>query len=174
MKQGAYRSLWRFSLRELLLLMLVAAAILGWGRAIYQKYSRFSATPFSDYFVRQMLGDLREVCKVIAGADVTLQDTRTQGSSGENGIHRRISAELPLAPEQEDAFWDEVIDRIHQRIEENGGTVGNSSILGDPTVTHMPIQYHYGITTGVVVLQLFRKSEQTVHFSAFLDEQKSR
>jgi hypothetical protein len=168
------RLFWRFSLRELLLFMLAIAAILGWGRAVYQNYSRFSATPFSDYAVRQMLADLREICKVVEGAEATLVDTGSQGSSSINGIHRRISAELPLALEHEDAFWDEVVDRIHQRIEENGCTVGNISLLGDPTLTHMPIQYHRGTTTGIVILQLFRKSEQTVHFSAFLDEQKQR
>src|ERR1044072_9214548 len=42
----ARRSFWRFSLRELLLLMVAVAAFLGWGGLLYQQYRAFEPTPF--------------------------------------------------------------------------------------------------------------------------------
>jgi hypothetical protein len=40
------RSFWRFSLRELVLLLLALGALFGWCRALYERYRPFHPTPF--------------------------------------------------------------------------------------------------------------------------------
>ena len=51
----------RFSLRELLLFMLVCAAFSGWGHVVYRRSQPFRPTRFADYFVHELPKDVTAV-----------------------------------------------------------------------------------------------------------------
>ena len=74
------RSPWRFSLRELLLLMLAIAAFLGWGRAIYQRYKPFVPTPFASKL--DLHADIRDIRKELGEEPGNWGRSSTRGSSG--------------------------------------------------------------------------------------------
>jgi hypothetical protein len=171
---GKRSTIWRFSLREMLLVMLATAATLGWARAVYQKYSRFSSTPFVTYFSGKLRSDFVEVCKSLGEPDAALIDNGSAGSGGKSGIHQQLWAELRLSSGRDDAFFDAIQERIIDRIKECSCIPGNCAVHSDEATTQLPVHYHHGPTAGVIQLFIHRKDDQTVHITATLDELKPR
>jgi hypothetical protein len=171
---NSQRSFWRFSLRELMLVMLTTAAVLGWGRAVYQKYGRFSPTPFSDYFFRRLRDDIGAVSVDLGGKPpIVVSGLFGQKNADERiGIHREIWIDVPLASPQEDSFLDELLDRIPKRIHWSGCNVASCGVSGNMNGPDLYFHYRRGLTIGVLQVQVQRKDEQSVHVLAILDELK--
>jgi hypothetical protein len=110
------RSSWRFSLRELLLLMLVIAAFLGWGRVVYQQRAKpFSATPF----LRQLNlhRDMMTIREGLEDNDFIWQPgSGSGGSSNGEGTERSYHYSFALKPANRNALMTRLKQRLHNTL----------------------------------------------------------
>jgi hypothetical protein len=87
----------RFSLRELLLLMIAVAAVLGWLRSLHRDYGPFAPTPFADCMFTQLASDYREVAEHV-GEPQSPSSVRFLGGGGggfsSRWLHRHMWCEL--------------------------------------------------------------------------------
>jgi hypothetical protein len=110
------RSFWRFSLRELLLLMLAIAAFLGWGRAIYQRYKPFVPTPF--FSKLDLNGDIMLIRQQLGEPPASWVSSSASGSGGPSGYERDYRFGFPLTAGYADAF----LSKLRQRLSDQLGT----------------------------------------------------
>jgi hypothetical protein len=106
------RSMWRFSLRELLLLMLAIAAFLGWGASLYQHFRRFEATPFylNNETWQQDVGAVFQELGESGLNEAQGFSIRRNGASSES---RTMVFRVPLS----DAKRGEFLDAFEKRVE---------------------------------------------------------
>jgi hypothetical protein len=112
------RSSWRFSLRELLLLMLGVAAFLGWGTLLYQS-RRLKPTPFFashptwQQQVVEIFQDLGEPAFVEAPGTMTY-------SEGPSSVQRTMVFKIPLAASQKEAFLRALVAKVREAMKRDG------------------------------------------------------
>src|SRR5262245_29407244 len=112
------RPYWRFSLRELLLLVLAIAAILGWGQSIYQRFKPLEATALvrnfelgkEIAFVRQQLGE--------TGPDFASVGEFSAGSVGPSQ-YRTAECNVLLASDDLSMFMTALLSQFFEKIREN-------------------------------------------------------
>jgi len=142
------RSLWRFSLRELLLLMLAAAAFVAWGILLYERSQRFhpsSLFEFAPYWREDIQIALSEIGEN-RSSTLPFAVTSADGPSA----HRSESYSFPLAVASSDAFLKAFRSRMRQRLASAGYKIlgeaaGNA---GASQVTVM--SYRLGARVGAV------------------------
>jgi hypothetical protein len=110
------RSSWRFSLRELLLLMLAIAAFLGWGRVVYQQRAKpFSATPFLRQF--DLHGELMAIREELKdNASYWHSGSGSGGSSDGEGTERSYHYSFALKPANRNALMTRLKQRLHNTL----------------------------------------------------------
>src|SRR5262245_51574636 len=94
---------WRFTLRELLLLMLAVAAFLGWGGLLYQQFRTFEPTPFftnNESWAR----DIREICEELGETGVKQASGSSTKSVGTLAVSRTTVCTIPLPPAKRTQF----------------------------------------------------------------------
>lgn len=104
------RSFWRFSLRELLLLMLAIGAFLGWGRATYQRYKPFVPTPF--FTKLDLNGDIILIRQQLGEPTARWSSSSGSGQGNPSRYERDYRFGFPLPAAKANAF----IDKLRQRI----------------------------------------------------------
>ena len=110
------RSLWRFSLREMLLLMVAIAAFLGWGRAVYQQRPRpYSPTPF----LRQLdlYREMTAIREELKDNDFLWQPGSGSGASSDgDGTELELHYSFALKPANRNAFMSKLRQRLHAKL----------------------------------------------------------
>src|SRR5205823_6614313 len=116
--QTARRSGWRFSLRELLLFMLAAAAFIGWGTLMYRS-GRLKPTPFfeeNENWRQDVIAIYQELGEPpFNGAAGTIMH-----SEGSSFVQRTMVFRIPLAPEKQGAFLIALKKRVLEKLAKAG------------------------------------------------------
>ncbi|HEY2414169.1 MAG TPA: hypothetical protein VGI40_18135 [Pirellulaceae bacterium] len=108
-------SIWRFSLRELLLVTLAVAAFLGWGSLLYQQYHAFVPTSFfvdnSDWS-----DDIVAILNALGLPEARINAKAESYGNGPSAAHRTIEQKLPLTKANCAAFLDEFQQRVLEKL----------------------------------------------------------
>ena len=139
------RSRWRFSLRELLLVVVAVAAVLGWLRATFWR-EPFRSTP---------LATTLDLGKEIDDARVESGETTWSGLTGgasDRGnaqtVEKSLHFRFPLAAKHLDPFAERLTHRLKNRIGESGCEVHSVSVSSSGDDLH---EVHYGYRQGATV-----------------------
>jgi hypothetical protein len=159
-------SFWRFSLRELLLLVLVVGAFLGWGVSIFRRYRPLSPTPFAnELFLEADIGAVRQQIGETSDPSTGMMSD----GSGTNG--RRYQKDMvytfALTPANAQPFLSALRDRLKDQLQARGCREGASGYYG----TSFRIDYEYGSTEGTLRAYLNAGDERAQMF-VFLHEQR--
>jgi hypothetical protein len=150
------RPLWRFSLRELLLLMLAAGAVFGWGTALFERYQRFAPTRF--YARREnWTADVEAILIEVTGEDRRLRQPPMTYSEERSSVHRTEIHDFKLEWKDRNAFFSALLERFRNSLAKDGCRVeGNASGTGGYRVTIL--NYRKGSITGAVEVCLSMNS----------------
>ncbi|HZL87358.1 MAG TPA: hypothetical protein VFB96_03190 [Pirellulaceae bacterium] len=163
------RSFWRFSLRELLLLMLAIAAFLGWGRAIYQRYKPFVPTPFSSKLDLQ--GDIRLVRQQLGETPARWVSGGSSGRAGRDRLERDYHYGFPLQAANGDAFMEKLSQRVRDQLGAHGCTVHGSGRGSSGGMKEFHMRYVRDVVEGSIRVILIGDDSQA-RLLVFLDEQR--
>lgn len=152
---SARKSFWRFSLRELFLLMLVVAAFLGWGTTFFHYYfGRYTPSSIVD---RNQVGDwesdIYETCAAL-GELVPEHIGRTVTTNGGTwAAQQTMYFRFPLPAGRRKAFMDDYLNRVQARLKAAGCTgFGGAYAFGvNETRT---VNYQHGTAGGALDLCL--------------------
>ena len=143
------RSLWRFSLRELLLLMLTAGAVIGWATVLYRS-QRLQPTPFfannenwrnDVLLIFQELGEppFRDVPGTI------------MHSEGPGSVQRTMVFRVPLPPAKKNAFLKALVAKAREKMKKEGcANTGESSSSAGTNNDVDVLGYSRGMVSGTV------------------------
>src|SRR5437763_11787284 len=132
-------SIWRFSLRELMLLMLAAAAFFGWGALLVRHFWFFKPTPFFTSN-ESWQGDVIAIYEELGEPAFTTAPGTTMHSEGSSAVQRTIVVRLPLPPEKRAAFLKAMQQHARDKLTKAGchsagecsgsGSLGSDVVLG--------------------------------------------
>ena len=162
-------SFWRFSLREMLLVMLAIAAFLGWGRAIYQRYKRFTPTPFLSQLdmssevilVRQQVGEL----------PASWSSSSAGTSGGPRGYERDFRLTFPLSPDKGDAFIKGLQQRMRDRLDAHGCQIEGAGHGRTGNTQEFRLRYVRDIVEGSLRVILIPGGDQA-RLLVFVEERR--
>jgi hypothetical protein len=123
------RSVWRFSLRELLLLMLALGAMFGWGAALSERYQRIRPTEFYSRYANWRV-DIEAILKDINGnEDVRLGSPAMTYCEGPSAVHRTEIYDFRLQSDRQFEFHTAVVEHFREALakegcQEEGGVSG--------------------------------------------------
>jgi hypothetical protein len=138
---------WRFSLRELLLFMLAAAAFLGWGGLLYEQFRTFGPTPFfenNETWQQDVRAIYEELGEAGAG-QASGSSTKTQGTSA---VSRTMVYRMPLAPAKRTLFLDAFEARVRTKLAAEGCRIGGGG-SGNGRNENRILMYDRGPVGGV-------------------------
>ena len=160
------RSLWRFSLRELLLLTVAIAALLGWGVTIFRRYRPLVPTPFASEL--NLEADVAAVRKQIEekGPSWTGITNDGSGSSGRR-YERDYVLTFALAKAKANDFMRALQQRLIEHVKASGCREGASGYVGSSFRLH----YERGIMEGSLRAYLIAGDEQA-QLLVFVQEQQ--
>jgi hypothetical protein len=139
------RSIWRFSLRELLLLMFAAAALIGWGTLLYRSQQLSPTRFFTDNESWQQ--DVIAVYQELGEPPFTSNAGSIMHSEGTSAVQRTIVYRIPLSLEKQRAFLMAFQKRVREKLSKAGCTLaGESSGSGANDV--VVIGYQRGPVAG--------------------------
>jgi hypothetical protein len=169
---------WRFSLRELLLVMLTVGAVLGWASLLYQQYNEFEPT---DFFIDNSNWS-DEVSEVLSALEMAKPGygARTESyGNGPSACHRIIHHKLPLpngSPRFSnvkrlaflDAFQQQVQDKLAKGNCTVKQSVGGSIGDGDARV----LGYRRGAVAGTVHIWIYASGENEARLIITMHEEQ--
>ena len=148
------RRWWRFSLRELLLVMLAVAGFLGWGALLYESYQRFEPTPF---YLESM--DWREA--VAAALEEVGEKSPPSSDFASTQIWGRSADQCTMAyrfrldSAKNVAFYQALRSRIRGRMTAAGCVLGGSAESNSGASQAMAVTYRLGSNAGAVNVSYF-------------------
>jgi hypothetical protein len=153
-RPAARRSWWRFSLRELLLVMLVVAGFLGWAVLLFESYRPFSPTQFyreSNDWREDIAAALQEIGE---------QPPRSSGfaatqTRGRWADQHTVAHRFRLPSEQSGAFFRAFRSRIRNRLTAAGCTLGSSAESNSGVSQAMAITYRLESIAGSINVCFF-------------------
>src|SRR5262245_650423 len=129
-----WRSFWRFSLRELLLLTLVVAAFLGWGTTFYHYYfGRYEPSSFFEgdeplpQYVSGFVREIKEVCEEVGEPAPERVVQTITNNGGTWAAQRTMYFRFPLPTAKRKAFMDAFLVRVQKRLQATGCTGGGGA-----------------------------------------------
>jgi hypothetical protein len=166
------RSFWRFSLRELLLLMLAFGAFLGWGRALYQHYK-----PFTPTHVQHSLDLPSEIDAIKKQLGETDFSVFSAGGGEELGNGRSLDLtyqyEFPLAGKHYDQFADRLAEHIKSSIQGSGCHIsGSARGASGSDFREVSFRYERDVTVGSVRMLLTKRGDRLAQILLILDEHR--
>jgi hypothetical protein len=133
-KSTGRQSAWRFSLRELFLLILVAAAFLGWGMSLIPNYFwRFQPTSFfrGGELMRidaaEWEADIKEICTELGEAVPQRMSITITTNDGSTGARQAMYFRFACPPDKRAAFADALTARMKERLKAAGCTPGSQA-----------------------------------------------
>jgi hypothetical protein len=144
---AARPSIWRFSLRELLLVMLAAGAMLGWGVTLIPHLWFFKSSPFfagNESWHAEVASIYEELGEPpFTGAAGTMMHCETSSSA-----QRTFIFQLPLSAGKQQAFLSALKNRVREKVRQAGckwaGEAGGSGANAVDSV----LGYTYGAVSG--------------------------
>jgi len=165
------RSAWRFSLRELLLVMLAAGAFIGWGVLLYERSQRFQASTLYEQspFWRGEIAAASEDAGESGSLAIPFVVTHADGPSA----HRSESYVIPLNAANHDAFLNAFRSRVRQRLIEAGCKVhGGAESSGDSQVTFV-YTYRSESRAGAVHICAFKNNDSRARIVVTMHEERA-
>ena len=164
------RSPWRFSLRELLLLMLAIAAFLGWGRAIYQRYKPFVPTPFASKL--DLHADIHAIRQQLGEPPRSWGSSSASGGGGGRHYHRDYRYGFPLQAAHAATFMEMLQRRIAEQLRVGGCKVLGSGHGSSGDLRHFRMHYVRDVTEGSVRVVLITGETKRANLLVFVEEQR--
>jgi hypothetical protein len=128
-KPAVRQSAWRFSLRELLLLMLAAAAFIGWGTLLYRS-ARLRPTPFFTNY-ESWRQDMLAIYEELGETPFTGASPTMMHSEAASAVQRTIVFRVPLSPQKKSRLLQALVAKVRERFKKDGcrntGQSGGSS-----------------------------------------------
>jgi hypothetical protein len=168
---AARRSLWRFSLRELLLVMLAAGAFIGWGVLLHERSQRFQPSTFYDEspFWRGEVAAAREDAGESGSLAIPFAVTHADGPSA----HHSESYVIPLDVANHDAFLNAFRSRVRKRLTEAGCKVhGGAESSGESQVAFI-YTYRLDARAGAVHVCAFKNSDSLARVVVTMHEERA-
>ena len=169
-KSTVRRSAWRFSLRELLLMMLAAAAFIGWGALLYRT-GRLRPTPFftKNESWRQ---DILAIYQELGEPPFTGAWGTTMHSEGTSFVQRTIIFRVPLSPTKKPLLLQALVDKVREQFKKEGcrntGQSGGSSSNTNVSV----LGYEHGTISGTVQICVMDAGDE--HVGVIVTMQEAR
>ena len=163
------RSLWRFSLRELLLLMLAIAAFLGWGRAIYQQRPRpYVPTDFVDKL--DLSSDLMAIREELKDNDFTWGTSSGGRTTQGERTEREFRYAFPLRPANHAPFMDALEQRLQAKVSASGCTRHGIGRSRSSEFREFRLRYRQAKIHGS--LRAILIGDEKVHLLILVEEQR--
>ena len=163
-------SFWRFSLRELLLVMLVIALVLGWGRSVYQAYKPFRPTAFAQNFDVQQ--DIDAIRRELGETSRAFASGGSSSSGRPQGYEWRIDRNVKIPAHKRQAFMSALQQRVKERLGREcwigGGGTGRGSIGH-----HFHFNYSSDIVTGRFHAYLVETNDDESQLLIFIYEHRN-
>ena len=161
-----FPAVWRFSIRELLLLTTTVAALV----AVFLAYYRDSQ-PFSRSMLSQEFGAGPQIRA--AAAPLQPQIVLINGGGGGNGDQRTLTREYGYSIKLPRGVRGRFMTQLHSDAQKMlnkdrpryvGGATGGNDLA------HFSYTYHGGASRGVVVVRRMDLSDEEMHLSIFIYE----
>jgi hypothetical protein len=179
----------RFSLRELLLIMLVCAVSAAWLRGVMDRNPPYRPTKMAEYFTNDLPRDVAAVQSALGedGNDVLTQSQasppfamdRMGEANGGKSAHRHWWCKVRLPWNERAKFRDNLNGKIQSHLyvgrpDEPIWNWEHVAELGfaNPDYLGAFTRYHCGDVQGIIRFYLVRTGEETAHLVATLDEQR--
>jgi hypothetical protein len=163
------RSFWRFSLRELLLLMLAIGAFLGWGRVLYQHYRPYR--PTGVVHALNMPAKIDAIRKQIGETDFSYFSSSGGGGGDLRTTDSTGNYVFPLSAANYDAFTERLAAHATSSIESTGCRIVSAtrSTAGDD-FDMIYVRYRRDVCVGALRLVVMKKDDQRGQVLLFLNE----
>jgi hypothetical protein len=178
----------RFTLRELLLLMLACAMFAAWVRGALDRGPSYRPTKMADYFSNELPRDVAAVQAALGedGQDVLIQASKAPpftmdqmgDANGGKSAHRHWWCTLSVPWSQRAKFRDDLNNKIrsHLHIGRPDESVWDTESVAEvgtvtPDYCGTFTRYHCGEVQGIIRFYVVRTGEDTAHLFATLDEQ---
>src|SRR5688572_29716898 len=158
------RSFWRFSLRELLLVMLVIALLLGWGRSLYLAYKPLRPTAFAQNF--DVNTDIDEIRLELGETSRTFARRGSSSSHGPQGYERRFEHYVSIPAPKREAFMSALQQRVKERLGRECRIWGRGTGRGSMHRFHF--EYSSDIVAGRFHAYLVERSDDESHLLIFI------
>jgi hypothetical protein len=140
-------SFWRFSLRELLLLMLAAAAFMGWGTLLYRSQRLKPSSFFTENETWQQ--EITAIYQELNEPPFTRAAGTMMHSQGATAAQRTMIFQIPLPAEKQGSFLTALEKRVREKLTKAGcKSSGGASGSGSNDVTILG--YQHGPISGTV------------------------
>src|SRR3954471_15626576 len=140
-------SFWRFSLRELMLLMLAAGAMIGWATVLYRS-QQLKPTPF---FVNNenWRNDVLQIIQDLGEPPFKDAPGTIMHSEGAGSVQRTFVFRIPLPSAKRGEFFSALKARVREKMKKEGcsntGESGSGSSLGNDVSV---LGYSRGMVSG--------------------------
>ena len=164
------QSAWRFTFRELILLMLAAAAFLGWGTLLVQRFQRFEPTPFFSYN-ESWIFDVRRAYEEVGETDFEDLAGSMMNSAGSAVAERTMVFRLSLPPEKKHNFLAALQKKVQERLAARScQIVGTAAGSGNSDVAILG--YRRGPIHGTFQICLMRAGKDEVVMTITMQESR--
>jgi hypothetical protein len=163
------RSFWRFSLRELLLLMLAIAAFLGWGRAIYQRYKPFVPTPFASRLALD--GDIVLIRKELGEPRASRFNSGRSVRNGAGRYECDYRFGFPLKRVKAANFFEKLRQRLWDQLDANGCTIQGSGRCSSRDLEEVRLRYVRADVEGSIRVIVIAHEDE-VRLVVFVEEER--
>ncbi len=143
------KSFWRFSLRELLLLMLAAGAMIGWATVLYRS-QRLKPTPF--FVNNENWGnDVLQIFQDLGEPPFNNVPGTMMHSEGPGSVQRTFVFRIPLPPKKKNEFLNALKARAREKMKKEGcGNTGESASTSATNNEVSVLGYSRGMVSGTV------------------------
>jgi hypothetical protein len=142
-------SFWRFSLRELMLLMLAAGAMIGWATVLYRS-QQLKPTPFFENN-ESWQNDVLLIFQELGEPPFKDVPGTIMHSEGPGSVQRTLVFRIPLPPAKKDPFLRALVTKVREKMKKEGCSHSgeSSSSSGNVNDVHV-LGYSRGIVSGTV------------------------
>jgi hypothetical protein len=151
---------WRFSLRELMLLMLAAGAIVGWATVLYRS-QRLKPTTF---FVNNenWRSDVLLIFQDLGEPPFTNVPGTIMHSEGPGSVQRTFVFRIPLPPARKSEFLKALVAKARDKISKEGCSyAGESSSSSGKNNEVQVLGYAKGIVSGTLQICVMEAGDET-------------